>query len=204
MKTYRKIMMVIAVAIPLSLIPNKCAKATAAGDAALLGQQIAQFMNDILMDEWKLDEFTTRMEKLERIVGMINTGSTIYNYMNDMNHIFRLTEMTTRRSIKFTKYACSLDNDDLDLDSVMWTTSVCLNNMSYIYEGLNDTWDCISELFDDPKDAADAQDEIMEKTKQDIYNESLKLDYCYADFDMTVRDHAIKSLEREMGKLTII
>lgn len=204
MKTYRKIMMVIAIAIPLSLIPNKCAKATAAGDAALLGQQIAQFLNDILMDEWKLDEFTTRMEKLERIVGMINSGSTLYNHMNDMNHIFRLTEMTTRRSIKFTKYACSIDNDDLDLDSVMWTTSVCLNNMSYIYEGLNDTWDCISDLFDDPKDAADAQNEIMEKTKQDIYNESLKLDYCYADFDMTVRDHATKSLEREMGKLTII
>lgn len=204
MKIYRKIIMVIAVAIPLSLIPNKCAQATAAGDAALLGQQVTQFLNDISMDQWKLGEFTSRMEKLERIVRLIDSGSSLYNHMNDMNHILRLTEATTRRSIKFTKYACSIDNDDLDLDSIMWTTRVCLNNMSYIYEGLSDTWDLIVDLFDDAKDASDAQKEIMDRTKEDMYNESLKLDYAYARFDTIIYNDAMKTMENKRALDIII
>ena len=96
--------MVFAVAIPLTLVPTNCAKATIAGDVALLAQQICQFLNDIDIDVAKWKDYAEKFKKLEKIAKTIAEGSQAYSTIKSMTKTIKLIERCGRDAVNYINY----------------------------------------------------------------------------------------------------
>lgn len=74
------------VAVPSLFISTPCAEATVAGDAALLAQQIAQFIQDLCFDIEKWDDVADRLKEVRKISQIISKGSQAYSSLNNLKN----------------------------------------------------------------------------------------------------------------------
>lgn len=104
MKRLRKAFMVFAISIPLTLVPTNCAKATIAGDVALLAQQIAQFLNDWDFDLAKWKDYADKFKQLEKIANTIAEGSQAYSTIKSMGKTIKMIERCGRDAKNYITY----------------------------------------------------------------------------------------------------
>lgn len=104
MGRFKKIILVAVTAIPLSLIPVNCAKASVAGDVALLAQQIAQFLNDWDFDTNKWKDYADKFKQLERITNTIANGSQAYSTIKSIGKTVKMIERVGRDAESYINY----------------------------------------------------------------------------------------------------
>lgn len=94
MKGLKKKLLMLAVAMPLLFVSTPCARAQwfaeAAAEAALLTQQIAQFLQDLGFDADKWADVERRLKEVRNIAVTVSRGSqAVKNIANASGHIIR-------------------------------------------------------------------------------------------------------------------
>lgn len=205
MKRFRKLLMVLALAVPMSFVPVKCAKATAAGDALLLVQQILQYVQDFDLGGLNLRDIEQKFDDLERIASWVSKGTSAYDTIRDISRLANKTERITKKSVKFYRYVASIEDDDLEMDRIIMTTRVCLNNIEYIYEGIGDVINMVKDFGGgaNAKDIADAHDKALQEGEANLDREIDKTQDKWAEYVLAQVDKDLKRSAQTFDKLLI-
>lgn len=162
MRGFKKFLAVIVLAVPMSFVPVKCARATAAGDVLLLAQQVLQYLQDFELGQWDVDDLSKKFDEITRIASWVSKGTSVYDTVRDVTRLVKKTEIITRKSVRFYRYVATLEDDDFEMDRIVRTTRICINNMEYIYEGVRNVVEDIASLkSSSPKEVMDATDKAL-------------------------------------------
>ena len=162
MRGIKKFLAVMVLVVPMTFVPVKCAKATAAGDVLLLAQQVLQYLQDFELGQWDVDDLSKKFDEITRIANWVSKGTSVYDTVRDVTRLVRKTEIITRKSVRFYRYVATLEDDDFEMDRIVRTTRICINNMEYIYEGVRNVVEDIASLkSSSPKEVMDATDKAL-------------------------------------------
>lgn len=104
MKSISKFFVATVAGFMLMFTPTHCAKASLIGDAALLAQQVAQFLNDFSFDNAKWADFANKFKQLGKIVKVISNGSQAYSTMRSIEKSVKLITSTGEDCYRFISY----------------------------------------------------------------------------------------------------
>lgn len=84
MEAIRKYVVMAMLTVGTLFVSTPCADATAAGDAALLAQQLAQFIQDLGFDTAKWKDVEKRLKEVREIARTISKGTQAYSAVNNI------------------------------------------------------------------------------------------------------------------------
>lgn len=103
MKNLRKVFVTIGLVCSMMFITPTISRAdmTGAGDAALLAQQFAQFIQDFELDEKKWTDIEARLNEVHKITSTITKGSQAYT---SVHNIYKSEKQIIRTYKDFERY----------------------------------------------------------------------------------------------------
>lgn len=180
MNKITKILVVLAAALPLLFRPTVCAKATIAGDgatAALLIQQIAQFVQDLDIGSFTIADLNEKWDRVERITQIVADGKKAYTTTKSIGKIFDLVKRCQYDCISFFNFLKRNSNGGLRLTNaqslyntfehytgaIMEEGSQILENVTTLFAGgsANDIMQSISNTLDEVQTAVSTQYEQL-------------------------------------------
>ena len=90
--------------VPVQKAEAQYLLAEAAADAALLAQQIAQFLNDWDFDVAKWKDYADKFKELEKIVNTLEDGSRVYSTVHQMGVTLKHIERVGRDAENYINY----------------------------------------------------------------------------------------------------
>lgn len=197
--------MVMVLAIPMSFIPVRCAKATAAGDALLFLQQVAQYVQDLDLGFDDMEQIKARIDDVRRIANLVSKGTSAYSTVKNINSIITKTERVTKKTTRFVRYVMTVDDDNLRIDRAIRTVRIGLNNMKYIYEGASEIINDITELVggSTANEVMEATDKALDEAIQSVDEEVYEIDTYIGAYCIKLINEQRKAAGARFGQMII-
>lgn len=149
MKSISKFFVATVAGFMLMFTPTHCAKASLVGDAMLLTQQIAQFLNDWDFDKAKWADFADKFKQIGKIVKVVSNGSQAYSAMRSIEKSVKLIVSTGEDCYRFISYLEKYStNFRIDRAYDIYSTFNSLS--SSLYSDISNTLKSFLELTKQP------------------------------------------------------
>lgn len=147
MKCYRKFIVMIAVSMSALFISTPCADATAAGDAALLAQQLAQFIQDLGFDAAKWKDIEKRLKEVRDIARTISKGTQAYTAVNNILKASQQIIRTGKTLDTYREYLLSF-GDNFKIERSYYIYKRFMRQTSNLFDEVQKTISAFDKLTD--------------------------------------------------------
>lgn len=182
MKRIKKTIVMIAVAVSSLFVSTPCADATAAGDAALLAQQIAQFIQDLGFDAAKWKDVEKRLREVRDIYKTISKGTQAYSSVNNILDASKQIIRTGKTLDSYRSYLMEF-GDNFKIDRCYYIYKRFMRQTGNLFEEVQKTIRSFDKLTDlkplellaAVDDATSTLSAVVEDLGDDAKNETVNL-----------------------------
>ena len=147
MKGMKKFIVMVAVALSSLFISTPCADATAAGDAALLAQQIAQFIQDLGFDSAKWRDVEKRLKEVRDIYKTISKGTQAYSSVNNILNASKQIVRTGKTLDSYREYLIEF-GDNFKIERSYYIYKRFMRQTTNLFEEVEKTIRSFDKLTD--------------------------------------------------------
>lgn len=137
----------LAVATTSLFVSTPCADATAAGDAALLAQQIAQFIQDLGFDAAKWKDVERRLKEVRDIAKTISKGTQAYSSVNNIFNASRQIIRTGKTLESYREYLLDF-GDNFKIERAHYIYKSFMRKTSNVFDEVQKTIKSFDKLTD--------------------------------------------------------
>ena len=168
MNALKKGMAVVFLSVAALFSSTPCAKATITGDAAILAQQILQYLNDIEMDLQQWDYIEEKVDKVAHISRIIDATSKAYTSVNSISKTIETAASFVSHSKMYYNYLATCGSNFRVLNcgrmiNSFWDSTVMMEQE--VVGTLNTFSNLLSSVASSPKEQADVADKVGDQFK---------------------------------------